>query len=86
MQRVYEIRDEIAIFLEEKNRSGAEKFRDNLFVIKLSYLNFQLQGAHIIMMNKSDKVNAFCRKLELWNTKKKYKCYRESNNFILNLF
>jgi zinc finger BED domain-containing protein 5/7/8/9 len=83
LQRVYELRDEIAIFLEEENRSEAEKFRDGLFVMKMSYLvdifeklnilNLQLQGANTHMLDTSDKVTAFCRKLELWlrNVKQK---------------
>lgn len=77
LQRVYELRDEIAIFLEEESRPEAELFRDDLFVMKLSYLvdifeklntlNLQLQGANTHMLDTSDKVNAFCRKLELWS-------------------
>ncbi|GFQ83756.1 scan domain-containing protein 3-like protein [Trichonephila clavata] len=38
LQRVSELRNEIAIFLEEENLREAEKFRDGLFVMKLSYL------------------------------------------------
>ncbi|XP_035213412.1 protein FAM200A-like [Stegodyphus dumicola] len=56
LQRVYELREEIGVFLEEENRPEAENFRDSLFVMKLSYmidifeklnnLNLQLQGAN----------------------------------------
>lgn len=77
LQRVYELRDEIAIFLDEEKRPEAEKFRDHLFVMKLSYLvdifeklntlNLQLQGANTHILDTSDKVKAFCRKLELWS-------------------
>lgn len=77
LQRVYELREEIAVFLEEENRPEAENFRDSLFVMKLSYmvdifeklnnLNLQLQGANTHILDTSDKVNAFCRKLELWS-------------------
>lgn len=83
LQRVYELREEIAIFLEEENRPEAKNFRDGLFVMKLSYLvdifeklnnlNLQLQGANIHMLDTSDKVNAFCRKLELWSRNLKQK-------------
>ncbi|GFU99447.1 SCAN domain-containing protein 3 [Trichonephila clavipes] len=38
LQRVYELRNEITIFLEEENLPEAEKFRDGLFLMKLSYL------------------------------------------------
>ncbi|GFQ93907.1 zinc finger BED domain-containing protein 5 [Trichonephila clavata] len=37
LQCVYELRNEIAIFLKEENLPEAEKFRDGLFVMKLSY-------------------------------------------------
>lgn len=83
LQRVYELREEIAIFLEEENRPEAENFRDGLFVMKLSYLvdifeklnilNLQLQGANTHMLDTSDKVNAFCRKLDLWSRNLKQK-------------
>ncbi|GFV65278.1 zinc finger BED domain-containing protein 5 [Trichonephila clavipes] len=76
LQRVYELRKEIAIFLEEKNLPEAEKFPDGLFLMKLSYLvgvfeklnllNLQFQGSNIHMLDTSDKINAFCRKLELY--------------------
>ncbi|XP_063902632.1 zinc finger BED domain-containing protein 5-like [Zophobas morio] len=83
LQRVYELREEIAIYLEEEHRPEAEKFRDYLFVMKLSYLvdifeklnilNLQLQGANTHMLDTSDKVTAFCKKLELWNRNVKQK-------------
>ena len=38
MQRDYELREEIAIFLEKENRPEAENFHDGLFLMKLSYL------------------------------------------------
>ncbi|GFU07334.1 SCAN domain-containing protein 3 [Trichonephila clavipes] len=77
LQRVYELRNEITLFLEEENLPEAEKFRDGLFLMKLSYLvdifeklnilNLQLQGSNVHMFDTSDKMNAFCRKLELWS-------------------
>ncbi|KFM77367.1 Zinc finger MYM-type protein 6, partial [Stegodyphus mimosarum] len=67
LQCVYELREEIAIFLEEENRLKAENFRDGLFVMKLSYLvdifeklsnlNLLLQGAYTHMLDTSDKVD-----------------------------
>ncbi|GFW88418.1 zinc finger MYM-type protein 6 [Trichonephila clavipes] len=69
LQRVYELRNEITIFLEEENLPEAEKFRDGLFLMKLSYLvdifeklnilNLQLQGSNVHMFDTSDKINAF---------------------------
>lgn len=95
LQRVYELRDEIAIFLEQENREEAEKFRDHLFVMKLSYLvdlfeklnilNLQLQGKNTHILEMRDKVNAFCRKLELWNTnvkKKNLGMFTNVNEFV----
>nr|XP_042913465.1 zinc finger BED domain-containing protein 5-like [Parasteatoda tepidariorum] len=74
LQRVYELREEITIFLED-SRPEPENFRDCLFVMKLSYLvvlfqklnnlNLQHQKANTHMLDTSDKVNTFCRKLEL---------------------
>ncbi|KAF8789976.1 Zinc finger BED domain-containing protein 5 [Argiope bruennichi] len=79
LQRVYELKEEITIFLEEENRLEAENFRNDLSAMKLSYLvdtfeklnnlNLQLQEANTHMLDTSDKVNAFCRKLELWSRK-----------------
>ncbi|XP_071037865.1 zinc finger BED domain-containing protein 5-like [Parasteatoda tepidariorum] len=80
---VYELREEIAIFLEEDNRPETENFHYFLFVMKLSYLvvifeklnelNLQLQGVNTHMLDTSDKVNAFCKKLELWGRNLKQK-------------
>ncbi|CAH1101768.1 unnamed protein product [Psylliodes chrysocephalus] len=72
LQRVYELKEEIVTFLEVENSPVAEKFRDALFVMKLSYLveklntlDLQLQGANTHMLDTSDKVSAFCRKMKL---------------------
>ncbi|GFS99051.1 zinc finger MYM-type protein 6 [Trichonephila clavipes] len=83
LQRVYELRNEITIFLEEENLPEAEKFRDGLFLMKLSYLvdifeklnilNLHLQGSNVHMFDTRDKINAFCRKLELWSRNLKQK-------------
>ncbi|GFW65489.1 protein FAM200B [Trichonephila clavipes] len=83
LQRVYELRNEIIIFLEEENLPEAEKFRDGLFLMKLSYLvdifeklnilNLQLQGSNVHMFDTRDKINAFCRKLQLWSRNLKQK-------------
>ncbi|GFW63958.1 zinc finger BED domain-containing protein 5 [Trichonephila clavipes] len=68
---------------EEENLPEAEKFRDGLFLMKLSYLvdifeklnilNLQLQGSNLHMFDTRDKINAFCRKLQLWNRNLKQK-------------
>ncbi|GFU41849.1 zinc finger BED domain-containing protein 5 [Trichonephila clavipes] len=68
---------------EEENLPEAEKFRDGLFLMKLSYLvdifeklnilNLQLQGSSVHMFDTRDKINAFCRKLQLWSRNLKQK-------------
>ncbi|GFV09835.1 zinc finger BED domain-containing protein 5 [Trichonephila clavipes] len=68
---------------EEENLPEVEKFRDGLFLMKLSHLvdifeklnilNLQLQGSNVHMFDTSDKINAFCRKLELWSRNLKQK-------------
>jgi uncharacterized protein (UPF0371 family) len=85
LQCVYELKDEVAIFLEKKSEPEAAKFRNDLCICdeiellgrhlfeKLNTLNLQLQGPNIHTLDTSDKVNAFCRKLELWRRNLKHK-------------
>ncbi|GFX88244.1 zinc finger BED domain-containing protein 5 [Trichonephila clavipes] len=68
---------------EEENLPEAEKFRDGLLLMKLSYLvdkfeklnilNLQLQGSNLHMFDTRDKINAFCRKLQFWSRNLKQK-------------
>ena len=91
LQRVYDLRSEIGIFLTENNHADAVFFYDTSFIEKLSYmvdifgklneLNISMQGPQKHVLVQSDKLTAFIRKLDLW------KCNLESNNFqmFLNL-
>ncbi|XP_071035447.1 zinc finger BED domain-containing protein 5-like [Parasteatoda tepidariorum] len=82
LQRAHELREEIVIFLED-NRPETGNLHYCLFVMKLRYLvvifeklnnlNLKLQGANTHMLDTSDEVNAFCRKLELWGRNLKQK-------------
>lgn len=79
IQRVFELRQEIYAFLKEENHKDAENFVDELFIMKLAYLtdifeklnilNTQLQGNNTHILQLSDKINGFSRKLELWSNK-----------------
>lgn len=76
LQRVYELRNEIATFLcENKNKDG-DLFTDDYFIKKLAYmvdifeklnqLNQSMQGPHVNIFTQSDKICAFMKKIELW--------------------
>jgi hypothetical protein len=77
--RVYDLREELALFLEEENQEIAEYFRSETFLLKLAYLsdifkNFNLlntstQGYDTNILVVSDKANAFVRKIGLWISK-----------------
>jgi hypothetical protein len=77
--RVYDLREELALFLEEENEEIAEYFRSEAFLLKLAYLsdifekfhllNTGMQGYDTNVLVVSDKVNAFVRKIGLWVSK-----------------
>ena len=75
--RVFELREEIRIFLEEERMyEAASKFSDEQFLLKLAYLsdvfgklnelNLQPQGKDRHLPHLADKITAFSRKLEVW--------------------
>ncbi len=77
LSRVFELRAEIRMFLEEERMyEAASKFSDEEFLFKLAYLsdmfgklnelNLQLQGKDKHLPHLADKSNAFSRKLEVW--------------------
>ncbi|XP_035220955.1 SCAN domain-containing protein 3-like isoform X1 [Stegodyphus dumicola] len=76
LQRVFELKEEIAIFLSDNNRDEAHLFYDTKFLVKLAYLvdifqrlsilNKSMQGAQIHAFTQKDKITAFMKKLELW--------------------
>ena len=76
--RVYELRNEIFIFLKKENHALAITFEDEVFLIHLAYLcdifaklnqsNISLQGKDTHLLQLHDKITAFKRKLVLWKT------------------
>ncbi|KAE8287193.1 Zinc finger BED domain-containing protein 5 Transposon-derived Buster1 transposase-like protein [Larimichthys crocea] len=76
LSRVFELRDEICIFLEEEENELAHKFNNNKFLMKLAYLsdmfqklnelNLQMQGSNTHLPHLADKITSFTRKLEMW--------------------
>ncbi|KAE8298258.1 Zinc finger MYM-type protein 6 [Larimichthys crocea] len=77
LSRIFELRSEIRVFLEEERMyEAAAKFGDDMFLIKLAYLsdifsklnelNLQLQGKDKHLPHLADKINTFTRKLNVW--------------------
>ena len=76
--RVYELRNEISIFLKEENHALATAFEDEVFLTQLAYLcdifaklnrlNLSLQGKDTHLLQLHDKITAFKRKLQLWKS------------------
>ncbi|XP_030298054.1 zinc finger BED domain-containing protein 5-like [Sparus aurata] len=81
LSRVFELRDEICIFLEEEGSDFAQKFKCNKFLMKLAYLsdmflklnevNLQMQGKNTHLPHLADKITSFIRKLEMWQQRVK---------------
>ncbi|XP_042896432.1 protein FAM200A-like [Parasteatoda tepidariorum] len=77
IQRVLELKEEIAMFLEENHIEDGNMFRDDNFIVKLTYLvdifeklsvlNKSMQGPQLHLLIQKDKVQAFIKKVELWN-------------------
>ncbi len=75
LERVFDLREEIALFLEEKNVS-AEEFRDEEWITKLAFLtditshlnslNFKLQGSNQLVNELYQHTVPFEKKLQLW--------------------
>lgn len=78
IQRVYALKDEIIIFLEENNSEYAILFRNDNFLTKLAYLveiftklsvlNKSMQGGQTHVLVQQNKINAFMKKIELWKS------------------
>lgn len=95
VSRVYELRNEIFLYLTEERHSSAECFINNDFIFKLAYLcdmferlnslNVSLQGRESHIIQLSDKILAFKRKLLLWKNNTKsggFDCFPTLNKFI----
>lgn len=74
--RVFELRDVIKSFLEEKRSDLAEHFSDTTWLARLCYLadiftelnkeNLHLQGRNVTVLDARQAVSAFLGKLKLW--------------------
>jgi hypothetical protein len=74
--RVYNLRDEMSLFLKEENLVHVEQLRNEYFVFELAYsndifekfvtLNARMQGNDANVIRVTDKVEAFIGKLGLW--------------------
>lgn len=76
LERVFDLREEVHTFLQEKNSDLAEHFVDEEFLSTLAYmadifgilndLNTSFQGHDKTIFSMLDKVAAFKMKLEMW--------------------
>ena len=74
--RVFELRQELLTFLQSERHSSAESFQQTDFLLKFSYLcdifeklnklNVSMQGNDANVLELSDKIKAFIRKISLW--------------------
>lgn len=84
LQRVFELRSELASFLVGRNSELATFMSDNVWLAKLAYLadifshlnalNTSLQGKDSSMLKTTDKIAAFKKKLRIWKTRVHNKC------------
>jgi len=73
VQRVYKMREELLIFLNQHNELLAHSFTDETWVARLAYLadilnslSLSLQGPDTNVLKTHDKVDAFRKKLRIW--------------------
>ncbi|CAL9702155.1 unnamed protein product [Knipowitschia caucasica] len=76
LSRLYELRDEVRIFLTDQRSPLAEHLTDPGWISKLAYLssifeklnglNMSLQGENTTILSLNDKIEAFVRKIERW--------------------
>lgn len=79
LQRVFELRSELASFLMDNNLELATFVSDNVWLAKLAYLadifcqlnalNTSLQGRDSSVLKTTDKIVAFKKKLRIWKTR-----------------
>ena len=78
IERVLELKEEIAIFLDENHNEDANMFRDDNYIVKLTYLvevfgklcvfNKSMQGLQMHFLMQKNNVKAFVKKLDLWKS------------------
>ncbi|KAL1265252.1 hypothetical protein QQF64_003279 [Cirrhinus molitorella] len=79
LSRLHELREEVRIFLLEKNSPLSPRFSDEKWLALLAYLanifsrlndlNTGLQGKNTSLFTLSDKIEGWIRKLSLWRTR-----------------
>ena len=95
LKRLMELKNEVMLFLSEKNPDYSNLFYDDHWILKLSYLsdifeklnelNMSLQGenTHIFVLN--GKIQAFIKKISIWKTKVRngsFEMFSYTNDFI----
>ena len=78
IQRILELKEEIAIFLDENHNEDANTFKDDNFIVELIYLveifgklsafDKSMQGPQMHLLMQKDKVKVFVKKLDLWKS------------------
>lgn len=81
LNRVYELRREVAEFLLSEKHQLADRFTNEAWILKLAYmadifchlnvLNQSMQGRDTYIVHMQDKVHAFSLKIMLWSNKLK---------------
>ena len=76
MKRLQELKQEVSLFLKNKNSALAEKIESESFLYGLSYLadifghinnvNRAMQGPGVTIVDAIEKLNSFLLKLSLW--------------------
>ena len=76
MSRVYELRNELVMFLHDKKPEWAQLFRDEHWLAMLAYLsdifvifndlNTSMQGRNASHFATADKIDGIKRKLKVW--------------------
>lgn len=76
LARLFELRNEVKLFLDDHNEELSALFCDNNWLAKLAYLsdifglinamNLSLQGPDACLLKSHDKIVAFQKKLSLW--------------------
>lgn len=79
LDRLYELREELRVFLSEENSAYAELVGDAQWCAKLAYLadifkhlndlNTKMQGKEENLLSSSDKLRGFKSKLSLWRSR-----------------
>ena len=96
LKQLQELKQEVSLFLKNKNSPLAEKIESESFLYSLSYLadifghinnvNHAMQGPGVTIMDTAEKLNAFLLKLSLWKCRLKvgnYANFRLLEDLIL---